>query len=118
MAAYKPLIGHQPYEKMQGFVTSNPNNIDPLETENAVRETADFGNLPLVILSRGKSGKIKGFSRKENDSVNDAWATLQKDLSRLSSNSIQLTAEGAGHNIPNDKPRSIVSAVDQVLRLN
>jgi hypothetical protein len=56
------------------------------------RAVKSFGNLPLIVLSRGMD-------------LNPDWQAMQSELLQLSSNSQQLIAEKGGHNLEIDNRR-------------
>jgi pimeloyl-ACP methyl ester carboxylesterase len=57
-----------------------------------------FGDLPLIVLSRGLDQKPD-------------WQAMQAELLQLSSNSQQLIAHKSGHNIEIDQPEAAVVAI-------
>ena len=63
-----------------------------------------FGDLPLIILSRGQ------------DQQPD-WMKWQTELLGLSSNSQQLFAEKSGHNIELDQPQAAVAAILKIVEI-
>jgi len=68
------------------------------ESGAQARAVKTFGDLPLIVLSRGLD--------QEPD-----WMAMQADLLQLSSNSQQLTADKSGHNIQIDQPEAAVAAI-------
>ncbi len=74
-----------------------------------LQSVTSLGSLPLIVLSHGsKDPKI-------SDERFQKWASLQLDLTNLSSNSQRIVAEKSGHFIPLDQPELVVSAVQQVI---
>ena len=57
-----------------------------------------FGDLPLIVLSRGLDQDEK-------------WQADQAELLQLSSHSEQLFADTSGHNIQIDQPEAAVGAI-------
>ena len=68
-----------------------------------------LGSLPLIVLSQGSKAPEMSDERFQQ------WASLQLDLTQLSSNSRQIIAENSGHFIPLDQPELVVSAVYQLI---
>ncbi|MEG4326374.1 alpha/beta hydrolase [Microcoleus sp. herbarium5] len=68
-----------------------------------------LGNLPLIVLSQGSKNPEMSDERFQQ------WASLQLDLTQLSSNSQHIIAENSGHLIPLDRPELVVSAVHQLI---
>ena len=59
---------------------------------------ASFGDLPLIVLSRGRD-------------QDPTWQQMQAELLRLSTNSRQLIADASGHNVQMDQPEAAVGAI-------
>lgn len=91
-------------------VSSERTNIK--KSFEQLQAVTSLGDLPLIVLSQGsKHPEI-------SDERFHYWASLQLDLTKLSSNSQHIIAENSGHLIPLDQPESVVSAVHQVMREN
>lgn len=79
-----------------------------------VRPLQNFGNLPLVVISRDPSRPSA-----QDDVVSSKrerhWSGLQKRLLELSTNSTQIIATGSGHSIPMQRPDVIVDAIQQLV---
>jgi len=74
-----------------------------------------FGNLPLIVLRRGRWDVIPVFSDVENQ---QAWAVsqeLQSELAALSSEGKPIIAEQSGHYIQNDQPYLVIDAIREVV---
>jgi pimeloyl-ACP methyl ester carboxylesterase len=69
-----------------------------LESGAQARAVKTFGDLPLIVLSRGLD--------QDPD-----WQAMQAELLQLSSNSQQFIAEKSGHNIQIDQPEAAVAAI-------
>ncbi len=69
-----------------------------LESGVQARAVKNFGDLPLIVLSRGLDLKPD-------------WQSMQSELLQLSFNSQQLIAEKSGHNIEIDQPEAAVVAI-------
>ena len=77
-----------------------------------------FGDLPLVVLTRGVSpyaqpGKPQSALNKATEDENFA---IQKDIAALSTRGTQRVVPGASHVIHADKPEAVVQAVLEVLK--
>lgn len=82
-----------------------------------VRKTASLGDLPLVVVSAGRS--FDAFREIAPDwpfdRANETWATLQHDLVGLSTHSWQLVSPDATHDIHVDDPELIVTALGELI---
>lgn len=77
-----------------------------------------FGDLPLLVLTRGVSpyavpGKPQSALNKATEDENFA---IQKEIAALSKRGKQRVVPGAGHGIQGDKPEAVVQAVLEVLK--
>lgn len=67
------------------------------------RAVKGFGDLPLIVLSRGLD-------------LNPDWQAMQSELLQLSSNSQQLIAEKGGHNLEIDQPEAAIAAIVEMVK--
>jgi pimeloyl-ACP methyl ester carboxylesterase len=77
-----------------------------------------LGNKPLIVLTRGKGG-FDG--RTDSAELEQERFSLQNELSRLSTNSLNVIDNNSGHNIHLEDPEFVISAIHQVVeavRLN
>ena len=94
---------------MQGFETDISHPDPP----------ASLGDLPLIVLTRGRPTSPKDFptpvSQAELDRVDQSWTTLQNELAALSTRSSHRIAKGSGHAIPIQAPDAVVAAVRDII---
>lgn len=76
-----------------------------------------LGDLPLVVISRGLSDPLPGFSEAEAQQYEEAWQVMQSELVALSTNSRQIIAEQSGHYIQLQQPQRVIEAVKQVVEM-
>jgi pimeloyl-ACP methyl ester carboxylesterase len=74
-----------------------------------VRSVTSLGSLPLIVLSQGSKNS------KMSDVRFQQWASLQLDLTKLSSNSQHIIAENSGHFVQLDRPDLVISAVQKLI---
>lgn len=77
--------------------------LDLERIEAAVAQSSFLQDLPVIVLTRGEGRS-------------PAWDTAQQALRELSSNSDQVFAKGSGHEVPLEKPGTVVSAVRDLLK--
>jgi pimeloyl-ACP methyl ester carboxylesterase len=75
-----------------------------------LQSVTSLGSLPLIVLSQGSKDS------KMSDERFQKWASLQLDLTKLSSNSQHIIAENSGHLVPLDQPELVISAVHQLIK--
>ena len=95
--------------EMQGF-EADISQADP---------PASLGDLPLVVLARGRASSAKDFptpvSQAELDQVDQRWSTLQSELAALSTRSSHRIVKESGHAIPIQGPAAVVEAVRELI---
>jgi pimeloyl-ACP methyl ester carboxylesterase len=76
-----------------------------------------FGDLPLVVLTRGVSPYMDPSKPQSagNKALEDENAKIHKELAALSSKGKQRIVPGASHGIQGDKPDAVTQAVIEVL---
>jgi pimeloyl-ACP methyl ester carboxylesterase len=76
-----------------------------------------FGDLPLIVLSRGLFDPMPGLTDKENQQARQAWSEMQAGMLKLSSNSKQIIAEKSEHFIQLQQPQLVIDAVMNILNV-
>ena len=87
-----------------------PQYLQDAQTHNAT----DFGEMPIIVLTRGQASPFAGVSDTENAQYEETWQQLQTELLNLSSNSKQIIAEESGHYIHLDQPDLVVAAIREI----
>lgn len=75
----------------------------------AQARTGPLGNLPLIVISEDPKHVIGPL---------DPFEEGQQSLARLSSNSVQMTAIGSGHQIQRERPDIVISAIELLVEQN
>jgi hypothetical protein len=75
------------------------------------RATSSFGNIPLIVIARDPLYYIMLNDKPERPEWEPPFARAQMQLTDLSTNATFLFAHNIGHQIPQDNPRLVVSAV-------
>jgi len=73
----------------------------------------NLGNLPLVVLTAGRSEWPDCFLPELREPLDQAWIDMQDDLARLSTNSTHLVAEESGHSFA-EQPKMVIDAIQRV----
>lgn len=76
-----------------------------------------FGDLPLIVLSRGLFDPMPGLTDKENQQARQAWSEMQAGMLKLSLNSKQIIAEKSEHFIQLQQPQLVIDAVMNILNV-
>ena len=74
-----------------------------------------FGNMPLIVITRGRANTTASLSDTENQQSEDVWQALQPVLAGLSSQGKHIIAEQSGHMIQFDQPELVIDAIREML---
>lgn len=95
-----------------------PEGLDFEASAAQVRDLGGLGDLPLGVVTAGRGVCDAGAGGPADVAgVDRAWQDLQKDLAKLSSNSIQVIAENSGHMIPTEQPEAVIEVIQQVMEM-
>jgi hypothetical protein len=82
----------------------------------AARAASAFPPMPLVVLTHGRaddpSERPPGWPMEEEERV---WRELHAEIARLVPNARHILAEGAGHDIHQERPELVVESTRQVV---
>lgn len=97
---------------------ANPEGIDNAADTDVMRNCGDLGDLPLVVLSRGRpTAQPDGYPTEVTERRERAWQQMQRELAALSAASFHLTAAHSGHDINRDEPAAVIAAIRRALAL-
>jgi len=91
------------------------NALEESYTEVGALHITSFGDLPLIVLRRGRWDVIPFFSDFENQRAWDVSQELQSELAALSSEGQLIVAEQSGHTIQIDQPDLVIDAVREIV---
>ncbi|HSL31730.1 MAG TPA: alpha/beta hydrolase [Anaerolineales bacterium] len=95
-----------------------PEGVDFEASAAQVRELAPLGDLPLGVVTAGLGLCDFGAGAPvEAAAYDQVWQDLQKELTTLSSNSLQIIAERSGHMVPTDQPEAVMDAIQWVMEM-
>lgn len=90
----------------------NPEGINNIANSALMRGCGDLGDLPLVVISRGRPTQVPdGCPPDLIERREQVWGHMQRELADLSSNSEHVIAERSGHLVNQDQPELIVDAI-------
>jgi pimeloyl-ACP methyl ester carboxylesterase len=78
----------------------------------ALEATPWRGDIPLVVLARGKPSPATVPNAAARDAI---WMELQRDHATRSAKAEYIVARNSGHDIHNDEPRLVIDAVRRAL---
>ncbi len=95
---------------------ANREGFDILASAAQVRSTGSLGAMPLIVVTRSSKTNPLSLPPDLDAQVEKVWLDLQEELTRLSSNSTQMFAAKAGHNIQRDEPQVVSDAILRMVR--
>lgn len=97
--------------------TLNPEGIDIPATAQALQAVTTLGDMPLLVLVAGVPMLGEGVLSPElTGQLNQLLQeTLPEALTKLSTQSLRITVDNSGHNIPTEQPNVVVAAIRTVI---
>jgi hypothetical protein len=105
----------QRWEEAYRNPNQNAEGFDFIASADQVRSVASLGDLPLVVITAGRSEPIPGFPADSEAKYAQVWLELQKELAQLSTKSAHIIAQESGHNIPFEQPKVIIDALHKLV---
>lgn len=119
LAAFKKAQNSRPSyiltnaSEFESFLnTKDDVSVDQKELEAV---TADFGDKPLIVLTRGKEVGNPGFTAEQSAVMNRAWKTGHEKLARLSTRGRDTVVPESTHYIQYDQPQAVIDAVTRAV---
>lgn len=96
------------------------NNFEAMDIPAAadqVRETGDFGDMPITVLTAGNFTVLNpGLPPELETALANLFIEQQSHLARLSTNGTQVIIPDTGHNMPRENPEVVVDAIREMLQ--
>jgi pimeloyl-ACP methyl ester carboxylesterase len=92
--------------------TKEDKNADQKELEAV---TANFGDKPLIVLTRGNEVGNPGFTTEQSAAMNQAWKAGHDKLAALSTRGSNTVVPNSGHYIQYDQPQAVIDAVKRAI---
>ncbi len=73
--------------------------------------TANFGDKPLIVLTRSKADKYPGLTPAANAAIDGAWMAGHDRLAALSTRGSNTVVPDSEHDIQHDQPQAVIDAV-------
>jgi pimeloyl-ACP methyl ester carboxylesterase len=92
--------------------TRDGKNVDEKQVEAV---TANFGDKPLIVLTRGNADSRPDFMPEQGVAMYEAWKVGTGKLAALSMRGSHRLVAGSGHYIQYNKPLDVIDAVKQAV---
>jgi hypothetical protein len=113
-------LGENDYLILQSkYLQARASELEMIKTSvQQARVAGKIADKPLIVLTGGKNSDqilSNGLSKWDFDDFHRIWVDeLQARLAHLSTKGKQLVVPASGHDIPNDRPDTIVNAVRDI----
>jgi pimeloyl-ACP methyl ester carboxylesterase len=96
----------------------HPEGLDFAKSLAQVDQVQTFGDLPLVVISAGKSQAeaMPELPVQAALAFDRVWDEMQGELTKLSTRGVHLRAKSSGHYIHCDEPELVVETIHQTVR--
>ena len=96
----------------------HPEGLDFAKSLAQVDQAQTFGDLPLVVISAGKSQveAVPELPVQAALAFDRVWDEMQGELTKLSTRGVHLRAKRSGHYIHCDEPELVVETIHQTVR--
>jgi hypothetical protein len=110
-------VGGDSYLILQSkYLRDRASELEMIETSaEQARAAGNIADKPLIVLTGGKNSDEISLSKQDFDDFHRIWVDeLQARLAHLSTKGKQIIVPDSGHDIPNDRPDTIVNAVRDI----
>lgn len=96
----------------------HPEGLDFAQSLAQVDQVQTFGDLPLVVISSGKSHAevMPDLPMQAAPAFDEAWDEMQSELTKFSTRGVHLRAKRSGHYVHCDEPELVVETIHQLVR--
>jgi pimeloyl-ACP methyl ester carboxylesterase len=92
--------------------TKDDTSLDQKELEAS---PANFGDKPLIVLTRGREVGNPGFTAQQSAAMNRAWMAGHEKLAALSTRDTDTVVPDSTHYIQYDQPQAVIDAVKRAV---
>jgi len=103
----------------KGFIETSAAELNSFEeSANQTRNSGNFGDKPLIVLTAGKTVDSPSLPKKDMEEFQQVWIhKLQPQLARLSTRGRQVIVSNSDHMIPMEQPQAVVEATREVVQM-
>jgi pimeloyl-ACP methyl ester carboxylesterase len=120
-----PVARNDPFAKQCGgndpeaieATNSEVESMPGSSTEQLVASRRSYGDMPLVVLTRGDYDKDMppDFTSGDRAAMRSVWEAMHAEMAALSSKGQHRFVPGAGHYIQRDAPQAVIDAAAEVI---
>jgi pimeloyl-ACP methyl ester carboxylesterase len=103
-------------DTIEGYL-SEVDSMDGASTEQLTESWRSYGDLPLIVLTRGDyvKGMPPEFNDKDRAAMKKVWTDLHLEMTALSTAGEHHVVADSGHYIQADQPQAVITAITDVL---
>src|SRR5690606_7541042 len=96
---------------------SEKDSMEGASTEQLTASRRSYGDMPLIVLTRGdtEKGMPPKLTNADREAFAAVWTQLHEEMTALSTAGERRVVAGAGHYIQGDKPQAVIDAVNEVV---
>jgi pimeloyl-ACP methyl ester carboxylesterase len=96
--------------------SSNFEAMDIPAVAEQVRETDNFGDIPITVLTAGRFDVLNpGLPPELETALANLFVEQQKRLAALSTNGVPVIIPDSGHNMPRENPGAVIDAIREMV---
>jgi pimeloyl-ACP methyl ester carboxylesterase len=116
-AARLSASGYTPPPEPEPAVERDPDRTDMLASLKEVGEVHWRADIPLVVLSHGRSisDAAPGITVEQSSRTEAVWLEMQRELATLSAKGRMVIAQRSGHFIQIDQPELVINAIRETV---
>jgi pimeloyl-ACP methyl ester carboxylesterase len=103
--------------KYQAAVASERQSFYGVSGDQTRATRRDFGDMPIIVLTRAPSPPGKDVTQQEQDQRTVAWEQMHNDVAAMSTHGVNEIVPRAGHLIQYDRPEIVIDAIRQALAI-
>ena len=110
------ILGEQTMAALMFGVQGNPEGVDVMASLEQVRAAGHLGDVPLTVITAGRSELPPFIDRDLIDRLAGSWLESQRKLVRLSSAGAHVIAEKSGHCVQCSQPDLVADEIRRMVK--
>ncbi|UPG96558.1 alpha/beta fold hydrolase [Luteibacter aegosomatissinici] len=103
--------------KSQKAITSEMENFGTVSADEARATRRDFGDMPIIMLTRSQSPARNGFPQAMQDRRNMDWEQYHNEVAAMSTRGVNWIVPRSKHAMNYDRPDIVIEAIHQAIAM-
>lgn len=103
--------------KAQKAIASEAANFETVSADETRATRSDFGDMPIIVLTRAPVPAREGFPQVMQDRRNMLWENLHNEVAAMSTHGVNWIVPRSTHIINYDRPEIVIDAIHQALAI-